>query len=559
MAKRSGRLGDMLVEEGVITEEQLSAALERQRLLGKKRLGEILLESGLITEAKLVEVLSRQLGIPSISLSKYRPDLEVLRAVPEELARKYRVVPLFRTDSGDIAVAVEDPLNVLAMDELRLILGVDLKVFIAPSSEVRRALDVFYGLLRVQKSLPEGSSPRAGGWEGGVISLQEMSGEDAPAVGILNSILEEALRNRASDVHIEPQEGYCRIRARVDGTLYDIMQVPLNVHPALVSRVKVLGRMDIAERRLPQDGRVVVDVGGKQVDVRISTMPTIFGEKLVMRLLDRGGFEPDLKAIGMGHQEMALVEDVLRFPYGMILISGPTGSGKTTTAYAMLKRLNSPEVNIISVEDPVEYVIEGCNQVQVNERAGLTFAEVLRSILRQDPDKIFIGEMRDTETAELGIRAALTGHLVISTIHTNDAPSVPLRLMDMGVQPFLVAASLTLVVAQRLVRRLCPSCKRAYEVSTELSRATGLPAGSVVYAPVGCPECGFVGYRGRTGIFEVMPVSQELREIIIRGSNYAALKEKALEMGMRPLREAGLEKVLQGITSLEEVLQETLV
>ncbi len=556
--QRKKRLGELLLNARVITEDQLKQALQEQKQTGKK-LGEILLEKGWLTEKKLIDALSQQLGIPKVSLLKYTPDPEVLQLVPEHVARRHGIVPLAKLSDTEILVATYDPLNVVGIDEIRMITGMDVKVGVATPSEVEKAIDTFYGLTKAQETLKDMEAETEESPTITIVgTIATEDAEDAPIIRLLNTILDKAVTDGASDVHIEPHEKTCRIRYRIDGALFDMMEVPIKVHPPLVSRIKIIGNMNIAEKRLPQDGRVIAKIKNKTVDIRISTLPTIFGEKTVLRILDRESPFIGLHKLGLDPQDLATIEDILKNPHGIIFVTGPTGSGKTTTLYSMLQVISRPDVNIITVEDPVEYILEGCNQVQVNEKAGLTFAETLRSILRQDPDKIMVGEIRDKETAELAIRAALTGHLVLSTLHTNDAPSAIVRLIDMGIQPFLVSTSIVAVISQRLVRRLCDACKQPYQLPDNIAKNLGLPLGSVVYKAVGCEECNNIGYKGRTGIFEIMIVDDEIRDLINKKASSHIIKEAAIKHGMRTLKEAGVKKVLDGTTSLEEMLHVTM-
>ena len=554
------RLGDLLLQAGAISETSLQAALQEQK--GSfMRLGEILLKNGWLTEKQLAEALSRQMKIPLVSLARYKPNPEALKAIPEAVARRLEVVPLSVLENGSVTVAMSDPLNVLALDELRMTTGRTFELSVATISDVRRAFDQFYKVqTSLEEAIVEGMEDRKGGPSAldGSLNLVDISVDDAPVVKLVNNVLEQAVREGASDIHIEGFERNSRVRFRIDGTLFDALEYPKNLHPAVCSRIKIMSGMDISERRKPQDGRLLVRILNRRVDLRVSSLPALYGEKMVLRLLDQENAMVGLEKLGLEPQERGLVEDMIAFPYGIVLVTGPTGSGKSTSLYSLLEMLNSPEVNIITVEDPVEYTIQGVNQVQVNEKAGLTFSETLRSILRQDPDKIMVGEIRDQETAQLAIRAALTGHLVLSTLHTNDAPSAVARLVDMGIQPFMVASALVAVVAQRLVRRLCPACRKSQELPPQVLRGFGIPEGSVTYAPVGCEECRNTGYKGRTALFEILLVDEELRRGVVENLPSHMLRQMAVAKGMITLRQAGVRKVLAGITSVEEMMSETM-
>lgn len=558
--QRHLRLGDLLVQAGAISEVNLESALQEQK--GSfLRLGEILLKNGWLTEKQLAEALSRQMKIPLVSLARYRPSPEALKIIPESLARRLEVVPLSILETEAVSVAMSDPLNVLALDELRMVTGRNIELSVATASDIRRAFDQFY---RVQASLEEAmvevmeDRKSSGIGTDGGLNLLDISVDDAPVVKLVNNILEQAVREGASDIHIEGFERNSRVRFRIDGTLFDALEYPKNLHPAVCSRIKIMSGMDISERRRPQDGRLLVKILSRKVDLRVSSLPALYGEKIVMRLLDQENAMVGLEKLGLEPQERGLVEDMIAYPYGIVLVTGPTGSGKSTSLYSLLEMLNTPQVNIITVEDPVEYTIQGVNQVQVNEKAGLTFSETLRSILRQDPDKIMVGEIRDQETAQLAIRAALTGHLVLSTLHTNDAPSAVARLVDMGIQPFMVASSLVAVVAQRLVRRLCPACKKEQALPPQVLKGFGLPEDAVAYLPVGCEECRGTGYKGRTAIFEILLVDEDVRRAIVEELPSHALRQLAVSKGMTTLRQAGIRKILAGITSVEEMMSETM-
>lgn len=553
------KLGDLLVEAGAITKSTLDAALEEQRV-SKMRLGEILIKNGWLKERQLAEALSRQLRLPLVSLARYKPTKDAIKIIPEAVAQRLEIVPLAILDSGKIAIAMSDPFNVIAVDELRMITNADFEINVATVSDVRRALLNFY---KVQSSLDDAI--------GEVISSEDLlsgailtsgtaqdvagvSSDDAPVVRLVSNILEQAVKDRASDIHLEVYEKVAKVRYRIDGALSDYVEYPSALHPAVVSRLKIIASMDISERRKPQDGRILIKISDKRFDLRVNSLPAIYGEKIVMRLLDQSGTKMGLENLGLFEDDVSVLRRMMKAPHGIFLMTGPTGSGKSTTLYSMLDILNTPDVNIITIEDPVEYTVDGINQVQVNEKAGLTFAEALRSILRQDPDKIMVGEIRDYITAELAIRAALTGHLVLSTLHTNDAPSSVMRLTDMGVAPFLISSSLVAVVAQRLLRRLCDRCRKEQPLSAELAASIGVPEGTPVFSPVGCDECRGTGYRGRIAIVEIMEVDDEIRAMINKGASVEELRERASAKGMRFLSQSALRNVLAGVTSVDEML-----
>jgi type IV pilus assembly protein PilB len=551
------KLGDLLVSSGMITGDQLDEALRNQSR-SKKRLGSILVEKGYLTERQLAEVLSRQLRVPLVSLARYRPMGEALRLIPKNVAKRLELLPLALLDNNRLMIAMADPLNVLALDEVKILTGMEIETGITTPSEIERELDKFY---EVQGSLEDAivevveTSP-------GEMDLdrdERMAGaDDAPVVKLVNTILEQGAKEGASDVHIEPFEKVTRVRFRVDGALYDALDFPKKLHPAVSSRIKIMANIDISEKRRPQDGRILIKAANRKIDLRVSTLPTIYGEKVVLRLLDQANAMVGLEKLGLFPEEREVLDSMIHRPYGIVLVTGPTGSGKSTTLYSVLEQISKPEINIITVEDPVEYTMTGINQIQLNERAGLTFGEALRSILRQDPDKIMVGEIRDLETGQLAVRAALTGHLVLSTLHTNDAPSASIRLIEMGIAPFLVASSLIGVVAQRLVRKLCDNCKEEYELPESVLIDTGLPPGTRAYKPVGCDVCRTTGYRGRSAVFEIMKVDDVIQSLILEGASANRIRKEAISRGMRTLRQSGLRKVTDGVTSLEEVLQVSL-
>ena len=562
------RLGDLLVGEGLISPDQLQRALVEQRGTSEK-LGSILVRLNLITEEQLIGFLSRQYGIPSITLSQLDFDPEVLRLVPAQLAKKYEVIPIKRTGNA-LTLAMSDPTNVFALDDIAFLTNLQVLPVVASQGAIRKAIDRIYdsqasAITDVLDELDtELSTVQLVGDEDrsvNVIELKE-SADEAPLVRLVNMVLVDAIQKMASDIHWEPYEKVFRVRFRIDGVLHEMLTPPKRLEAAIISRLKIMAALDIAERRLPQDGRIKLRYNTREIDFRVSVLPTIFGEKAVLRILDKEALKLDLTDLGFETWSLAQFQAAIRQPYGMILITGPTGSGKTTTLYSAIHTLNAPDVNIMTVEDPVEYNLKGVNQVQVNEGIGRTFASALRSFLRQDPDVILVGETRDLETAQIAIRAALTGHLVFSTLHTNDCPSTVARLADMGVPPFLIASSLVLIVAQRLARRVCDDCRESYHADESMLVPYGhVPSGdgkTTLYRGRGCHNCNFTGMKGRVALYEVMPITDEVRDLILHNAPASELGAAARKQGMKSLRQAGLMKVLDGTTTLEEVLKVTL-
>src|SRR3990170_1633774 len=566
------RLGDLLVADGLITPDQLNKALAEQKGSTEK-LGSILIKLGFINEEQLIGFLSRQYGVPSITLSQLEIDPEVLKLVPATIAKKYEVLPVRRMGNS-LALAMADPTNVFALDDISFMTNLQVLPLVASQSAIKKAIDRNYeskteAIASVMQGMStdlsnvevvDGSEEEVGS-KVDIFELKE-SADEAPVVKLVNMVLVDAIQKGASDIHFESYEKVFRIRFRIDGVLYEMLSPPKRLESAILSRLKIMSNLDIAERRLPQDGRIKLRYGSREIDFRVSTLPTIFGEKAVLRILDKEALKLDLTQLGFDPWSLEKFNAAIRPPYGMVLITGPTGSGKTTTLYSAVHTINSPDVNIMTAEDPVEYNLKGVNQVQVNEGIGRTFAAALRSFLRQDPDVILVGETRDLETAQISIRAALTGHLVFSTLHTNDCPSTIARLMDMGIPSFLVASSILLVLAQRLARRVCKECRDPYEVDEESLTPYGhVPQGLgkvTLYKGKGCQACNFTGMKGRTAIYEVMPISSEMRELILRGANTTELRELATQQGMKTLRQAGLLKVLEGATTAEEILRVTI-
>lgn len=597
----SAKLGEILVRENLISPQHLREALDYQREHGG-RLGYNLVKLGLVSDDMITAVLSRQYGIPSVNLELFQIDEQVLHLIPQEVAQKYSVLPLSRVGAS-LTLAMVDPTNVFAMDDVKFMTGLNVEPVVVAEASIQHAIARYYGTSKeielsavgADEVVFEGASVKSA--NGGIthadlvsldtidfdtdrtedvevledneeIDLSTLSriSEDAPVVRLVNVLLVDALRRGASDIHVEPYEKELRIRFRIDGVLYDVMRPPLKMRDALISRVKIMAKLDIAEKRLPQDGRikikVKVDARSRELDFRVSTLPTLFGEKVVLRLLDKENLMLDMTKLGFEPESLVKFQRNISKPYGMVLVTGPTGSGKTNTLYSALQSLNTVQTNIMTAEDPVEFNLMGINQVQMKEQIGLNFAAALRSFLRQDPNIILVGEIRDFETAEIAIKAALTGHLVLSTLHTNDAPSTISRLMNMGIEPFLVATSVNLIQAQRLIRRVCKDCKREHPTPPEALMEVGFSAEDAknlkTFKGKGCATCNNTGYKGRIGLYEVMEVNDDIRELILIGASSLELRKKAIEDGMITLRESGLTKVRAGLTTLDEVVRETV-
>ena len=597
----SAKLGEILVRENLISPQHLREALDYQREHGG-RLGFNLVKLGLVSDDMITAVLSRQYGIPSVNLDLFQIDAQVLHLIPQEVAQKYSVLPLSRVGAS-LTLAMVDPTNVFAMDDVKFMTGLNVEPVVVAEASIQQAISKYYGTSReielasiavddlvLDAAMSKNSN--GGITHADLISLDTIDfdtdrtedvevvedneeidlttlsriSEDAPVVRLVNVLLVDALRRGASDIHVEPYEKELRIRFRIDGVLYDVMRPPLKMRDALISRVKIMSKLDISEKRLPQDGRikikVKVDARSRELDFRVSTLPTLFGEKVVLRLLDKENLMLDMTKLGFEPQSLVKFQRNISKPYGMVLVTGPTGSGKTNTLYSALQSLNTIQTNIMTAEDPVEFNLMGINQVQMKEQIGLNFAAALRAFLRQDPNIILVGEIRDFETAEIAIKAALTGHLVLSTLHTNDAPSTISRLMNMGIEPFLVATSVNLIQAQRLIRRVCKDCKREHPMPPEALMEVGFSAEEAkalkTYKGDGCSTCNNTGYKGRIGLYEVMEVNDDIRELILIGASSLELRKKAIEDGMITLRESGLHKVRAGLTTLEEVVRETV-
>jgi type IV pilus assembly protein PilB len=561
----SGRLGELLVRENLISVQQLRKAQEEQQKTGT-RIGTALIKVGAIEESKLTDFLSKQYGVPAINLKEFDVDPEIIKLVPKEVALKHLVLPVNRAGSSLIA-AMCDPSNIYAVDDLKFLTGYNIEPVVASEPSIREAIERYYA--EKGPTLEE----IIGGADDDVDLVEDAddagieeaakAADDAPVVKLVNLILKDAIGKGASDIHVEPYEKDFRVRFRIDGVMYEVMKPPMKLKQAITSRLKIMAQLDISERRLPQDGRIKIKMGGgKEMDFRVSVCPTLFGEKIVMRLLDKSNLQLDMTKLGFEPEPLKWFKEAIDRPYGMVLVTGPTGSGKTTTLYSALSALNDVGTNLCTAEDPVEFNFAGINQVQMKEDIGLNFAAALRSFLRQDPDTIMIGEIRDFETAEIGVKAALTGHLVLSTLHTNDAPGTISRLLNMGIEPFLVTASLNLILAQRLCRRLCNACKKPIQGFDEKAYLdAGISPEKIgsftPYEKVGCRECNDRGYRGRVAVYEVMPFWDGLKELVINGASAAELKQEAIRLGMQTLRMSALNKVMNGSSTLEEAVGNT--
>ncbi len=568
------KLGEMLLKAGYITPEKLQEALEAQKKNGGK-LGFNLVKLGYVKEDDITQLLSEQYGVPSINLRHFEIDASVINLIPSEVAQKYLVLPVNRT-GATLTIAMADPTNVFAMDDIKFMTGYNVEPVVASEMAIREAIEQYYGsahALELKKVMDEMAEAEAEALElmddeeELDVHKLEAATEEAPVVRLVNIILTDSIKKSASDIHIEPYEKDFRVRFRIDGVLYEIMHPPMKLKDAITSRLKIMAKLDISEKRLPQDGRIKIKMKlqgkTKEMDYRVSVLPTLFGEKIVLRLLDKDNLVLDMTRLGFESESLTKFEKSILKPYGMVLVTGPTGSGKTNTLYSSINRVNTPETNILTAEDPVEFNLHGINQVQMKEQIGLNFATALRSFLRQDPNIILVGEIRDFETAEIAVKAALTGHLVLSTLHTNDAPSTINRLMNMGIEPFLVATSVNLICAQRLVRKICKECKEEIHMPAQALVDIGFTAEEApklkLFKGRGCGNCNNTGYRGRVGLFEVMDITDEVRELILSGASAMELRRKAIEEGMISLRASGLQKLREGNTSMEEVVRETVL
>ncbi len=565
MAKK---LGAMLVEAELITEEQLQRALEEQLTRGG-RLGSNLVQLGMVKEEDLRNFLAKQHGVSTIDLDSVELDPQVVNLITPSVAKQHHIVPVSK--SGNVlTIAMADPLDIFAIEDVKFMTGLNVVPMVTTESQIQRTLERVYGvgegdaeggLAMVLQDMEEEEEVAVLAEEEEELDIGDIKKamDDAPVVKLVNFLLVDAIEKHVSDIHIEPYEKVLRVRYRIDGVLQEVMRPPYSLKDALTSRIKIMAELDIAERRLPQDGRIKLRTKGREVDIRVSIMPTIFGEKTVMRLLDKSNLMVDMEKLGFDPEEMEALQEAIHAPFGMVLVTGPTGSGKSTTLYSALSQLNKVTDNIMTAEDPVEYNLEGINQCQMKEKIGYTFAAALRAFLRQDPDIIMVGEIRDLETAEIAIKAALTGHLVLSTLHTNDAPSTVNRLLNMGVEPFLVTSSVNMILAQRLARRICTQCKVEVPTPPEVLLQVGFTPeqaeGAVIYQGAGCDACGGTGYKGRVGLYELMKMTDTIREIILRGGSAIDIKAAAIAQGMRTLRMAGIRKILEGVTTVEEVLR----
>ncbi len=570
------KLGEMLIKAGLLTPPKLQEALEYQKSNGGK-LGFNLVKLGFVKEEDITRVLSQQYGVPAISLAKIEIDDAVVKLIPSEVAQKYLIMPVSRT-GATLTIAMMDPTNVFAMDDIKFMTGYNVEPVVASEVAIKEAIDRYYGsihALELKKVMDEMAQEEQADQNLEVLDDEEdvdlakleASSEEAPVVRLVNLILTDSIKRGASDIHIEPYEKDFRVRFRIDGVLYEIMQPPMKLRDAITSRLKIMAKLDISEKRLPQDGRIKIKMKlqgkNREMDYRVSVLPTLFGEKIVMRLLDKENLMLDMTRLGFEQESLDKFEKAIFKPYGMVLVTGPTGSGKTNTLYSSISRVNTPETNIMTAEDPVEFNLHGINQVQMKEQIGLNFAAALRSFLRQDPNIILVGEIRDFETAEIAVKAALTGHLVLSTLHTNDAPSTVNRLMNMGIEPYLVATSVHLICAQRLVRRLCKDCKDEVSMPPQALMDIGYAPDDAkkvkLFKGKGCPTCNNTGYKGRVGLYEVMEIGDSVREMILTGASSIELKNKAQEEGMISLRGSGLRKIAAGLTTVEEVVRETVL
>ena len=558
------RLGEILIDGGVVSQQQLDEALDRQKTLGMK-LGEALIHMGYVREDDILLTMKQQLNLPILDINKIVVQNDILKLLPENIARKYEVVPVDVVDNR-LIVAMNDPTNYYALDDIRLGAGMLIRPVLARKNDILKSIDRYYGRSEAEKAAREyarqtGVSPVAAAAQILSATVPGEEDDDTPVIRFINTVIENAVNNSASDVHIEPIDKELRVRFRVDGVMREILRTPISMAGPVVSRVKIMSDLNIAERRLPQDGRITYPLADRAIDLRVSVIPTIFGEKVVMRILDRASVILEKEKLGLQGRDIQQFDELVAKPYGVVLVTGPTGSGKTTTLYTMLNQLNSEERNIITLEDPVEFNFKGISQIQVNAKAGLTFAYGLRSILRQDPDIIMVGEMRDQETAEISVRSALTGHLVLSTIHTNDAASAVTRLIDMKIEPFLISASLVGIVSQRLMRTICPYCVEEYEANYAELTMLGVDIKNTVKLKKGkgCNYCHQSGYKGRRGIFEIMQVTPDIRNMIDKRCTADELRVYAQSMGMATLQQAAANMVLEGLTSIDELLRVTYV
>ena len=559
------RLGELLIQEDLISPDQLETALAEQKVSGG-RLSYHLSRLGYLEESELADILSRQYGVPSINLSEFEIEGDVIKLIPREVVEKYKIIPISRADSS-LIIAMVDPSNILAIDDIKFLTGYNIEAVVATEDSILNAIEKYYGdsdtdLENVLEEFEEEDLELISAEDD--INEKELvaASEDAPVVKLVNLILSDAIKKGASDIHVEPYEKSFRVRYRIDGVLHKVMDPPRKLQHAITSRLKIMSELDIAERRLPQDGRIKLKTAkGKEMDFRVSTVPTIYGEKIVLRLLDKDSLQLDMTKLGFEEKPLQLFKEAIHKPFGMVLLTGPTGSGKTTTLYSAMTELNTMSENISTAEDPVEYTLKGVNQVQMHEAIGLNFASALRAFLRQDPDIVMVGEIRDFETAEIAVKAALTGHLVLSTLHTNDAPSSVNRLLNMGIEPFLVTSSVNLIAAQRLVRVICKNCKEPVDISPQVLKDIGATEEQIkemqVMKGAGCMKCSKTGYRGRLACYEVMPLYEEIKEFVLNGASTSEIKREAIRLGMKTMRQTGITKLIEQQTTIEEVVRVT--
>ncbi len=562
---KQNKLGELLLREKIVNEQQLKKAQDIQKQSGG-RLGYNLAKLGYVKEGDLTTFLSKQYGVPSINLEEFEIEQDVINLVPKEVAEKHMIIPVNKS-GANLIVAMADPSNIFAIDDLKFLTGYNIEVVVATEGAIRTAVEKYYEEASQFDDVladfdDEGIEYIQDDEDVDVVELGK-SAEEAPVVKLVNLILVDAIKKGASDIHIEPYEKSFRVRFRIDGVLYEVMKPPLKLKNAITSRLKIMSELDIAERRLPQDGRIKLKISkGKEMDFRVSVLPTLFGEKVVLRLLDKSNLQLDMTKLGFEEKALKNFKDSIYKPFGMVLVTGPTGSGKTTTLYSALSELNKISDNISTAEDPVEFNLPGINQVQMHDDIGLNFASALRSFLRQDPDIIMVGEIRDFETAEIAVKAALTGHLVLSTLHTNDAPSTVSRLLNMGIEPFLVASATNCILAQRLARRACADCKEEISIPVQALIDAGLnpdiASKAKCFKGKGCPNCSDTGFKGRIALYEVMPIGEELKEFVLNGASTAEIKREAVRLGMKTMRQSGLTKLVEGMTTLEEILRVTM-
>lgn len=561
----SSRLGDLLVKTGFISPEQLGQAVEQQKSSGGGFIGSYLVRLGFISETDLVQVVGKQYGLQVIELQNVTIEEQIVQLIPQNLAVKHGVLPIVQKDNT-LTIAMVDPSNIAALNDIKFITGLDIQVLLASESEVKATLEKYYeGQVQYDKIIDDFAEQDVqivDSEESVNVSELEKQTEDAPVVKLVNAILTDAIKKNASDIHVEPYEKVFRVRFRIDGVLYEIMKPPPKLKNAITSRIKIMADLDIAERRLPQDGRIKLKLGsGKEMDFRVNVLPTLFGEKVVMRLLDKSNLQLDMTRLGFEPRQLENFKTAIYRPHGMVLVTGPTGSGKTTTLYSAIVELNKHTTNISTAEDPVEFNLMGINQTQIHEDIGYNFAAALRAFLRQDPDIIMVGEIRDYETAEIAIKASLTGHLVLSTLHTNDAPSTINRLLNMGVEPFLVASSVNCIAAQRLARKICSECAEVVQINPEVLVDIGISAADAKHVVVkqgkGCQKCAGTGYKGRIALYEIMPLYEQVRELVLNGASAAEIKREAIRQGMMTLRASGLLRLKEGVTTIEEVVRVT--